>query len=149
VLVQIPLMIAAVLKYFAGQTLMLDGVKVASADAVKTLQAYADALKAANAAHAQWADLVVTARKLEPGATALVTQIEAYVRAVYGNANAILAEFGLSVRKRATRTVAAKVEQVERALATRVARHTAGPKEKAKIHGTVPTAQAPEVKPKA
>src|SRR5580693_9503349 len=89
-LVQIPLLVSAIEKYFQGQT---------------------------------------------PAATTLIQDLGDYVRAMYGNSNVVLGEFGMAPRKRAKATVATKQEAIAKSAATRVARHTAGPKQKAKIHG--------------
>ncbi|HEY4014540.1 MAG TPA: hypothetical protein VGM06_14460 [Polyangiaceae bacterium] len=50
----------------------------------------------------------------------------------------VLATFGLAAPKVTTRSVETKTSAVAKAKATRIARHTMGPKQKAKIHGTVP-----------
>jgi hypothetical protein len=55
----------------------------------------------------------------------------------------MLAKFGLTPRQRPVTTPEVKVAAAVKAAATRAARHTMGPKEKAKIKGTVaPTAPA-------
>ena len=55
---------------------------------------------------------------------------------MYSESPDTLAAFGLAPPKVATKTVAVKNDAVAKSLATRAARHTMGPKEKAKIHGT-------------
>jgi hypothetical protein len=64
----------------------------------------------------------------------------------------VLGEFAMTPAKKAGKTVAVKQEAIEKSLATRVARHTSGSKQKAKIHGELPPApETPEVttKPKS
>jgi hypothetical protein len=54
----------------------------------------------------------------------------------YASSDHILADFGLAPRKaRRELTAVEKLERVARAKATRDARHTVGPRQKAKIHG--------------
>jgi hypothetical protein len=148
-LARISLLVTAIEKYFQGQTLTLNGVKVTAEEAIQTLQAYAAALTTSTSSHAAWTDTVEAARKLEPGADSVILGIEGYVRVMYGNTSAVLTAFGMTPRKPGKKTVAVKQEAVEKSLATRVARHTTGSKQKAKIHGEVPPPPVtPEVKPK-
>jgi hypothetical protein len=149
-LARIPVLVAAIKKYLAGKTLVLNGVTITAEELINSLLAYAAALTTSNEVHAQWGDTVAAARKLEPTANTQILGLENYVRMMYGNAKAVLGAFGMAPRKVAKRSAATQAEANERSLATRVARHTVGPKEKAKIHGEVPPApQTPEVKPKA
>ncbi|MGH7283652.1 MAG: hypothetical protein ACRELY_19165 [Polyangiaceae bacterium] len=67
----------------------------------------------------------------------ITAAIKALVISQYGDASPVLAEFGFSPRKVATKTVAEKMLVVEKSLATRAARHTMGSKQKASIHGDV------------
>jgi hypothetical protein len=145
-LVQIPLLVSAIEKYFQGQTLTLNSVQISVADATKILQSYAAGLTATLAAHSKWGDVLSSTRRQAPAATTLIQDLGDYVRAMYGNSNVVLGEFGMAPRKRAKATVATKQEAIAKSAATRVARHTAGPKQKAKIHGEAPA--PPELKPK-
>jgi hypothetical protein len=149
VLARIPLLVSAIEKYFQGQTLTLNGVNITAADLIAALQAYAAALTSSTATRAQWADAVKAARTQAVTGDNLILGLEDYVRVMYGNTNAVLTAFGMTPHEPGKKTVAVKQEAIEKSLATRVARHTTGPKQKAKVHGEVPPAPVtPEVKPK-
>ena len=87
--------------------------------------------------------MLASTRLQAPAATTLIQDLGDYVRAVHGNTNVVLSEFGMTPRKRAKSTVATKLEAIAKSAATRVARHTAGPKQKANIHGEVPPPAKP------
>ena len=55
----------------------------------------------------------------------------------YGNDAAALADFGLPVRKKGVLTPAQRIAATAKAKATRAARHTMGPKQKATVTGNV------------
>jgi hypothetical protein len=60
----------------------------------------------------------------------------------FGNAPDVLADFGLPVRKKGSMTPAERLAASVKAKATRAARHTMGPKQKAAITGVVPAPAA-------
>ena len=68
--------------------------------------------------------------------------------ATLGASSAAYASLDFAAPRRAKPSVATKAEAIAKGAATREARHTAGPRQKAKIHGTVPEpapAQTPTV----
>ena len=73
-------------------------------------------------------------------ATAYTTELtlKSYVYGVYGKDNPVVTQFGFTVAKAGVKSVQVKAEASLKSAATRVARHTMGPKQKAGIHGTVP-----------
>jgi hypothetical protein len=148
-LARIPLLVSAIEKYFQGQTLTLNGVKITAADLITALLAYATALTASQQAHASLAMAVKASKAQAVTGDNLIAGLEGYVRVMLGDDDNALLAFAMTPHKSGKRPVAVKAEAIEKSAATRVARHTLGPKEKAKIHGEVPPApQAPEVKPK-
>jgi hypothetical protein len=71
------------------------------------------------------------------------------VSGMFAQSPDVLATFGLTPPKVATRSVETKTGAVAKAKATRAARHTLGPKQKAKIHGAVtdPAGSTPSPEP--
>ena len=61
----------------------------------------------------------------------------AFVKAAFGNAPDVLADFGVHPTTRAPLTVEAKTAAVAKRKATRAARHTTGPKKKMSVKGDV------------
>ncbi len=64
------------------------------------------------------------------------------VQSMFSESPDTLATFGLTAPKVATKTVATKSSAVAKSKATRAARHTMGPKQKAAIHGTPASASS-------
>ena len=94
-------------------------------------------------ARAAWQTAVQADRALEDKTKPFVAALRGSLLASFaGNIDA-LAKFGLLPRQKPVTTPEVKVAAAAKAKATRAARHTMGPKEKAKIKGTVtPTAPA-------
>ena len=82
---------------------------------------------------------LVVQRAQVPLLRAVVSAFVAFVRVTLGNQPDALADFDLLPKKaRTPLTVEEKAKRVGKALATRTARHTMGPKKKAAIKGQVP-----------
>jgi hypothetical protein len=64
-------------------------------------------------------------------------QLKSYVMGAYGKTNPVVTTFGFPVAKPTVRSVKVKADAITKAAATREARHTMGPKQKAEIHGVV------------
>ncbi len=135
-LAKIPLLKAALAKHFAGKPLLLNNVELTVDQINAQLDAYAASIVANGTARAAWERRVQLTRALAPSGNKLVAAIEDLARVSFGNASDALADFGLRPLPPRTRTVAVKAEAIERSAATRVARFTLGPKQKAKIHGS-------------
>jgi hypothetical protein len=134
-LARIPLLRGGLAKHFAGKTLMLNNVEI-SVDAISAqLDGYAESITANETSRAAWQARVQHTRAVAPDGDALIAAVEALVRVTFGSASDRLGDFGLAPRPPYKRSVAVKAEAIERSAATRVARHTTGPKQKAKIHG--------------
>jgi hypothetical protein len=84
-------------------------------------------------------------------ALSIEEQLKAYMQGTYGKSNALLADFGFSPAKPPVKSAQVKADAAVKSAATRVARNTMGPKQKASIHGSVsspePAAPAPAVTP--
>jgi hypothetical protein len=139
-------LLAGLDKHYAGQTLTINGTAVPVAEIGTNLQGYLTLVSTADATKTLWQQQLQTARAGEPDAVATVVAIHGIVRGNLGTANAALEDFGMKPRAPSKRTTAEKAATAEKSLATRVARHTTGPKAKQAIHGPAP--QAPAVKAK-
>jgi hypothetical protein len=67
----------------------------------------------------------------------LVDHLRHVILGMYGSSIETLADFGFTSRKRTVSSTAAKLLSVERARATRAARHTVGPKQRLAIKGEI------------
>ncbi len=127
-------------------TLMLGGVDYTMDELKRLVQGDLDAMEATAQAVAAFRTLVQRERNTHAKVNPILRLLKAYVIASYGDtqdASGALADFGYAPRKSSKKTLATKVEAVDKAKATREARHTVGPKQKAKIKGTVPAPPAP------
>jgi hypothetical protein len=107
----------------AAVVTMLQGRVTAATNAATSKAAYSAAVKAADAA--------------ESATAATVSGVVETIYVAFGNDAAALADFGLPVRKRAVLTPAQRIAAAAKAKATRAARHTMGPKQKATVTGNV------------
>jgi hypothetical protein len=119
-------------------TIPVDGVQTSKTAIVNALQAFIDA--AANVANAQAAyeQAVVAQKAAAASANTTYLDVKTYAQSTYKNQASTLGTFGLAEptrRKPDAATVAAAVQKRE---ATRKARGTAGPRQKAKITGATP-----------
>lgn len=132
------------------------GVVYARADLKKMIQADIDASDASVQAKANLSSVVQLERNSHAKVNPVLRLLKFYVITLFGDAkdaSGTLADFGLKPRKSTQKTVATKVGAIDKTKATRTARHTAGPKQKAKVKGTTPAAPtapgtgAPQPKP--
>jgi hypothetical protein len=132
---------AGLAKHFASTPLVLAGTTYKPAALQKFLQADVDANDASTAARAAWLTAARNASSTDAVTDVVLRAIHAHVKAQHGesvDAETALADFGYALPRKVTRTVEEKTAAVAQAKATRQARHTLGPKAKAKIKGTVP-----------
>jgi hypothetical protein len=97
------------------------------------------ACDAADQARAAWLASVQAQATSHEDVDPLLRAIKQYVLLTWGDskdASATLDDFGYAPRKPAAATPATKVSAAAKAKATRTARHTMGPKQKAPIKGT-------------
>jgi hypothetical protein len=135
---------AGMREYLSGQVLTLAGKQVKVADLLTEFDAYVAQLNSTDMARGAWLAQVEATTAMETGAVdAHVSLLEAYLRTFYGPTSQTLIAFGLAPRKVRERTAAEKAETAAKSAATRVARHTLGPKQKASIHGVVQPASTP------
>ena len=110
---------------------------MATADLQSKLQLRIDQAKAVEAARATWQNAVKADREARTQAKTFVSSLKQTVLAAFVGQIDALADFGLSPRKAAVVSADAKVAAALKAKATRAARHTMGPKQKAGIKGAV------------
>jgi hypothetical protein len=123
--------------------LLIGGVSYKPADITPVLQARVDSANRVLAARAAWAEAVQADRDEQAKSKTFVSGLRQALKVAFGKSVETLADFGLTPRKQAVVTPAQRVAATAKGQATRAARHTMGPKQKAKIKGAVaPTAPA-------
>jgi hypothetical protein len=131
-------------QHLSGQLLLLAGKSVKADDLVSQLDGYVAQLAATFASEATWHAQVLATRTMEDSQiNPQVSALETYLLSLYGPTSPTLSDFGLTPRKARARTVKSKAEALDKSAATRVARHTLGPRQKASIHGAVPPESSP------
>jgi type I site-specific restriction endonuclease len=140
------LLVSGVQKHFPSGSLVLAKQTFAVADLVALLQADIDATNAADQARATWLTQVGAQNASHQKVAPVIRALKSLVISQFGDtqdAGTALADFGLTPRKIAERSIATKAEVVDKGRATRVARHTMGKNQKKLVTGTVtPTAAA-------
>jgi hypothetical protein len=144
----IPTMIDGLNTQLAGQTLTVNGVQIATKDAIAVLQRATPARTATANARAAWLAAVKANTPAIAAACALMVELHRCLPNFYGVTSPKLTAFGMKPKAVKPRTAAAKVATAVKAKATRLARNTMGPREKAAIHGAAP-APAPAAAPAA
>jgi hypothetical protein len=115
----------------------LGGSTYSPADLMKLVQSSIDSAKTTDAAKANWHSTVFAEQTLEAQLAPLLRELRQYVISVFGATSPVLADFGFTPPKRATRTPEEKAATAAKAKATRAARHTAGKKQKKAVKGNV------------
>src|SRR5258708_23110573 len=120
-------------------SLPLGGSAYTPADLVKLVQSRIDSANVAAGTKANWHSTVVEDRTLNTKLTPVIRALRQYVINVFGATSPVLADFGFTPPKKATRTPEEKAAAAARAKATRTARHTMGKKQKKDVKGALPT----------
>jgi hypothetical protein len=127
-------------KYYAGKSLMLGGTSWQAKDIVAAFDAEHAHAAEAERLHVQWLEAVQTFRKTVQTNHRIRLNIKAAMRASHGPESAVYATFGFNPRERQKPTVQTALAAVEKRRATRAARGTKGPRQRAKIKAPPPTA---------
>jgi hypothetical protein len=139
--------IAGIQKHLPNvSSLALLGTTYTPADLVKLVQSRIDSANGAATTKANWHSTVVADRTLNTNLTPVLRALRQYVINVFGETSPILADFGFSPPKKATRTPEEKAAAAAKAKATRGLRHTMGKTQKKAIKAAAPTA-APATAP--
>jgi hypothetical protein len=113
------------------------------ADVQADIQAILDTENAAEVARGAFHGAVAEVRATRARVAALVHAVKQHALIRFADQPEVLAEFGLEAPKpRRKRTVEEKLAAVKAQGRTRAARHTMGPRQRAKVKGTAPAAPA-------
>jgi hypothetical protein len=136
-------LIDGVQKHCAGAPLVLADKTFTTAEVVAFLQKRIDAAGPVETARAAWMNLADAEKATVAETQKYVAALRALVKAMFGTNVATLTDFGIALRKQAAPKAETTALKVARSKATRAARHTASPKQKAKIKGVVKAPPAP------
>ncbi|HEX8789451.1 MAG TPA: hypothetical protein VF765_00765 [Polyangiaceae bacterium] len=133
------LLIAGTQKHLATITqLVVGGSTLTPVQAVAKLQAFADLRNAVDAARAALKAKLVDEQAQGPLLRAFFIAFIGFVRAAFGNAPDVLADFGLAPKKtKAPQTVEQKAAAAAKRAATRKARGIIGTRKRAAVTGNV------------
>jgi hypothetical protein len=118
--------------------IVISGTSVTTKDIIATLQARIASANAVLSTRATWQATVQADRQEHDKTKTFVSGLKQALLVAFAGKIDTLADFGLTPRKVTALTPDQKVARAKLNLATREARHTMGPKQKAEIHGTVP-----------
>ena len=122
-----------------GASFTVAGKKHTLSQVVSILQARLDATHSVSAAREAWLNAVTAESETLSGTDQVLEAVRGTLLITVDPSQVPLSEFGIAARKpRAALTTQAQGDRIAKCKATRVARHTMGKKEKAKIKGTVP-----------
>jgi hypothetical protein len=131
--------IAGTSKHLGSMTqVSLAGSSFTPGQITSTLQAVIDLHTEVEAAKATAAAKIANEDAHLTTARALMSALESFVRAIFGSAPDVLADFGLAPRANGQVTVEARAVAVAKGKATRSARHTMGSEQKKGVKGVVP-----------
>ena len=138
-------LISGAKKRLTGVTqVTLAGATITIAVLLSDLQGLLDQIAGVEAARAAFQSKLEAFNTQAPAVRALASAFTAFVRVTFGNQADVLGDFAMAPRKTPPpKTLEQKQAAAAKALATRKARGTTGPKAKLKITGTVAPATAP------
>jgi hypothetical protein len=110
---------------------------VKAADVITALQNRQNTVKASDAARATWQAAVAAERNEFEQSKGVVSGVTQTLKLMFAGSADTLADFGLTPRKPRVVSPAAQVAATAKAKATRAARHTQGPKQKAAVKGAL------------
>jgi hypothetical protein len=129
---------------------MINGTMQTPQQLVGTLNSRIESAKSVVATRATWKATLEADETLRDSTEATVSAMRQSLLLAFGGQTDVLADFGLTARAKPVATPAELLARTAKAKATREARHTMGPKQKAAIKGAVtPTAPATAAPPAA
>ncbi len=135
-------------KHFgSAPTLLIEGKAMKPDDVIAQLQGAIDAIDASIAAEAAFHAQVDAQRAAIATARVLVRGLKGTVRTQLGTSLAVQTDFGFVEKTPKVLTPEEKAAAVAKGKATRAARGTKGPRQKAKIKGSVAAGAASATKP--
>jgi hypothetical protein len=124
--------------HFATKTVIVAGQPVKGSVIIDAVHAQLTALTAATTAKTAWLHAVQQQRtQYESVLKPYIAAVRHYAAVMFGTNTPEYQDFGFSPPKKAAKTAINKVKAVLQNAATRVARHTMGPKERLQVRGTV------------
>ncbi|HEY8040919.1 MAG TPA: hypothetical protein VIF15_14035 [Polyangiaceae bacterium] len=141
--------IVGINKHYANATLMLDGKSTSAASLVQSFQQCGDLAAAATQAEVQRAAAVKAAKEVATQVAPVAAAFKKVVLAAYGGDATILADFGLTPPKKATKTPAVLAAAAEKGKKTRKALGTKGSKQKKDAKKALAAPPAPAQPPEA
>jgi hypothetical protein len=144
-------LVAGTQKHAPSGQFTLSGQEFTAQSLIQALESLENAISKVDSAKAGWKDAMKELAAIKAKVDPVMGAYMRWVEATFGTAPATLAELGLAPPKtRTPMTAEKKAVAVAKRLATREARHTKGPKQKAAIKGdvkveivTTPTAAPP------
>jgi hypothetical protein len=131
-------LIAGTKKHLANVTqVMLAGGSFTPAQVTERLQELVNLRNDVDAAKASTKAKLAAEKANMPALRTHMDALVTFVKAAFGNAPDVLADFGLHPKARTPLTVEAKTAAAAKRKATRAARHTTGPKKKLSVTGDV------------
>jgi hypothetical protein len=140
-------LLAALPTALPNATVIVGNVRKTTADLVADYQEHLDVEAEIVAVRAQLRNLTVKARGLRKTTRADTLALRGYATATLGENSTDFATLGFEPRKVGKPSVATVADAVVKRRATRVARHTQGPRQKAAIHGAPPAMTEPPPAP--
>jgi hypothetical protein len=125
-------------EYYNKKSLVLAGTTWTATSILATLAKEDALIASSDAARAAWNAQLKAQREQTAANNQLRKALHAAVLVNFGTNPSVLNAFGY-VAQAPKRTVQAKATAVQKVQATRVARHTMGPKQRASIHGVIAT----------
>jgi hypothetical protein len=123
----------------------IGGTKYTTPQVVSIMQSIMDALVATQAAHGTLNDAVMASEALVAKNGPFLRDLKQSLQIQAGDSASVLASYGLTPRRpHGTTSPEVQVAAADKARATRAARHTMGPKQKAKITGATASAASPQ-----
>jgi hypothetical protein len=116
-------------------SLAIAGKTYTPAELVALFESFDAKLAEVNAAEAKLRDAWAAYRSLSKEIAPIILGFQHVVRNIFGDQSEMLSDFGIAARTRSKPTVETQAAAVQKRLATREARHTLGPKQKAAIKG--------------
>jgi hypothetical protein len=134
--------------YAASAQVLIGNVQYTQAAAIEVYQSDLDADALVASTLAAYRKAVADAELAHQKTDAFDLQVKTFVAGVYGQPPGPAADFGIAAKVTHTVDATTMAEAVAKRAATRAARHTLGPRQKAKITGTTPaTPSTPAVNP--
>ena len=139
----VTLLLAGTQKHFTsgGEVLVVDGVSMTVDQATAEMKAVVQNRQNVVSAQAVASATLRTEDDSLPQQRVFLGAFASLVRLRFGSESEVLSDFGLPPKKKpAPRTAEQKAEAVAKAKATRAARHTMGPRQRAEVKGDVSAA---------